>query len=143
MNLYLKYINEGYEYLYLLDCYFYDTQRKCGLYWGGYRMSNNAGHPAGIGRMLSKNLMDKLEWKPWYDVKLSGRLDEAMNQKMAEIRPKARSIHCLSEGVFALDIKSKVNMTQFDLWDNTVTFNGKFLFNKLPEEEATRIYKGN
>jgi GT2 family glycosyltransferase len=142
MKLYLKYLDEGYEYLYLLDCYFYDIKRKCGLYWGGYRMSNNHGHPAGIGRVLTKDLMKKMEFQPWYDVKMSGLLDQAMNEKMAQLRPKARAIHCLSEGVFALDIKSDENMTQFDLWDNTVTFNGKFLYNKLPQEEADKIYHG-
>lgn len=61
---------------------------------------------------------------------------------MAELKPKAKAIHCLSEGVFILDIKGDENMTQFDLWDNTTTFNGKFLYNKLPHDEADKIYKG-
>ena len=64
------------------------------------------------------------------------------SKKMAQIKPKARGIHCLSEGVFMLDIKSDENMTQFDLWDNTCTFNGNFIYNKLPKEEADKIYKG-
>ena len=142
MELYLKYIKEGYEYIYLLDCYFYHTGLKMGLYWGGYRMKHNAGHPLGAGRVLSKELMEKMDFQPWYDVKMSGLLDQAMNEKIAQIKPKARAIHCLSEGVFILDIKSEVNMTKFDLWDNTTTFNGKFLYNKLPFEEADKIYKG-
>ena len=142
MKLYLKYIEQGYDYIYLLDCYFYDIQRKCGLYWGGYRMKHNYAHPLGAGRLLSKSLMEKLNYQCWHDVKLSGLLDQAMNEKMVQIRPKSRAIHCLSEGVFILDIKSEENMTKFDLWDNTVTFDGKYLYHKLPHEEADKIYKG-
>jgi hypothetical protein len=142
MHLYLKYIKEGYDYLYLLDCYFFDIKSKCGMYWGGYRMETNHLHPLGAGRLLSHSLMKKLDFQCWYDVELSGQLDKAMNEKLALIRPKARSIHCLTEGVFMLDIKSDENMTEFDLWDNTTTFNGSFIYNKLPKEEADKIYKG-
>lgn len=147
MHVYLKYLKEGYEYLYLLDCYFFDVVSKCGLYWGGYRMEHNSQHPLGAGRLLSHNIMKQLSFRCWHDVKMSGVLDQAMNEKMAQIRPKARGIHCLSEGVFMLDIKSDENMTPMlvngNFWDNTCTFNGKdMLYNKLPHDEADKIYKG-
>jgi len=143
MEEYGKYMDEGIDYVYLTDCYFYDIESKKALYWGGYR-GQYRGYAAGIGRLLSRRLMEQLNWLPWYDEKYSDLLDTAMDLQLQKITHTAQAISLKEEKLFAVDVKSPVNMTPFELWDNCKFVHAKdMLFYNLPTHVANEIYESN
>jgi hypothetical protein len=115
---YLEYIENGYDFIGVLDWYFYDTATHRALYWGGYADSR-AGATCGAGRVLSKWLLDKWDWRIWEN-KHSHVLDNSMEEKL-ELTPHRHKTFRLKDlNLFALDIKSSTNMTPFKRWDNSV-----------------------
>lgn len=140
-DLYLDSIDRGIDYTYLMDGFFYDTTTKRSLYWGGYR-DRRKGDSLGAGRLLSKRLLDKLDWQMWYDVKLSGMLDSAMDEKMKLIKYTEKAIWLKNNDCMLLDIKSSTNMTKFALWDNSVYIPNELIINRLPKFEANKILNG-
>jgi hypothetical protein len=140
MDYYIVQMRKGIDYIYLLDCYFFDTVTKKGLYWAGYRKPHNIGVPAGIGRVISKRILNSLNWICWplgYDKILDTGFDRALKRlSYSEHGILLREINC-----FALDIKSSTNMTPFDKWDNSSFVDGRdILFNNLPKHLAEMIY---
>lgn len=145
METYLHHCARGVDYTYLLDCYFFDTVTKKGLYWGGYRANFNKGYPLGMGRMISARMLNLLNWVCWpdgYDKVLDTGFDKqvkALQGYRGGIR--MQGINLKDSNLFALDIKSSTNMTPFAPWDNTHLVDGKtMLFNNLPEQLAKTIY---
>lgn len=140
MEKYYSLMQHGIDYAYLMDCYFFDTSSKRGLYWGGYTKSFNKGKPAGIGRLISCKVLDLIKWDCWptgYD----RILDTGFDKLMERINCSKQAIWLKKEKLFALDIKSSTNMTPFDKWDNSFYVDGeRLLFDNLPETLATIIY---
>jgi hypothetical protein len=140
MEKYYAAMKQGIDYTYLMDCYFFDTVSKKGLYWGGYTKSFNKGLPLGMGRLISARVLNLLMWNLWtpgYD-KI---LDTAFDKQMARTRCSRMELYMKRENVFGLDIKSSVNMTKFTQWDNSQYIDGKkLLFDNLPNHLATLIY---
>jgi hypothetical protein len=141
MEKYYVLMQRGIDYSYLTDCYFFDTTSKRGLYWGGYTKNFNRGKAAGIGRLISSNFLNKINWICWppgYDRVLDTGFDkqvERFNISKAEINLKR-------DKLFAIDIKSSTNMTPFEKWDNSFFVDGKqLLFNNLPNNLAQLIYE--
>lgn len=117
MKVYESYMRSGVDYIAVTDFYFYDLVSKKAAYWGGYT-DKRKGHTAGAGRLISRRLMDKWNWRPW-EVKDSKVLDNSMQNKL-KTTPHTEAIFSLKEkNVFAIDIKSETNMTPFQLWENT------------------------
>jgi len=93
------------------DCYFYSpTHKKLG-YWDGYRNARK-GETIGMGRTLSKKLIYKLKLTPWFHGINKG-LDGSMMSQVLRHRPKIISLSQKKENIFAVDIKSKGNITSF------------------------------
>lgn len=140
MEKYLVSMQQGIDYTYLMDCYFFDVVSKRGLYWGGYTKSFNKGLPLGMGRLISARALNQLKWICWppgYD----RILDTAFDKQMKVARCSRSELYMKREKVFGLDIKSAVNMTKFAQWDNAQFMDGKkLLFDNLPEHLATMIY---
>lgn len=140
MKRYLQLMDEDCEYVYLLDCYFFDTVSKRGLYWGGYQTHRNKGFAAGIGKLLSRRLMEKIGWLCFpngYD----RVLDTGFEARVSAAKPEKVSIRLKAENLFALDIKSSTNMTPFAMWDNTTLIDGKkMLDDNLPKHLVEMIY---
>lgn len=114
---YIEFIKQGYDYIGVLDWYFYDTVTGKSLYWGGYRDERRKGHTCGAGRVLSASLLNQWNWKPW-EIKDSRVLDNSMQTKL-KVTPHSIKTFSLKEfNLFALDIKSSCNMTPFAIWDN-------------------------
>jgi len=141
MEKYFELIQRGVDYAYLTDCYFFDTRTKRGLYWGGYVRNFNRGKGAGIGRLISKNVLDRINWICWppgYD----RILDTAFDKQIEKINCSKVEINLKRDKVFALDIKSSTNMTPFELWENSSFTDGhKILFENLPNHLAKLIYE--
>ncbi len=139
MERYYVIMQKGIEYAYLTDCYFFDTVTKKGLYWGGYIAKFNRGKGAGIGRLISKSALDKINWICWppgYD----RVLDTGFDKQIDRLRISKVEINLRREKLFALDIKSSTNMTPFNKWENSDFVDGrKLLIDNLPDELATLI----
>lgn len=139
-DLYLDSADEGIDYTYLMDGYFFDVRSKRALYWGGY-IDKRKGDSLGAGRFLSKRLLDKLDWQMWYDVKLSGMLDSAMDEKMKEIEYTSKEIWLKKNDAILLDIKSSTNMTVFNRWQNSNYIDRSYFNDKFPSLELIKIYE--
>lgn len=121
---------QGIDFTAVLDFYFYHLPSKRSIYWGGYRENWRKGHSCGAGRMLSAKLLDKWNWKPW-EVKHSHILDNSIEDKL-KATPHTSNIFSIKEkGLYAMDIKSEVNMTPFDAWDNSYGIDSKILEEKF------------
>lgn len=66
------------------DFYLLDIQTKTGLvracYWAGYD-NERYGESIGIGRMLSRRILDKIDWSP-FDPRLDKNMDYSMVQRV-------------------------------------------------------------
>lgn len=105
----VKYLLErGADYIFLPALYFYDLQSG--------RMHYCLAERLGLGRVLSRRLLDMLEWKPWPDG-LNRGLDGAMWEKIQQLKDvkivKLDMKACSKLGIAAMDIKGAGN----NLWD--------------------------
>lgn len=140
MERYYEEMQRGTDYVYLTDCFFFDTSTKKGLYWGGYIQKFNKGKGAGIGRLISTKLLGAINWVCWPDG-FDSVLDTGFDKQVDRISCSKKAINVGAEKLFALDIKSPENMTPFRLWENSKYIDGKnLLFNNLPEHLAQMIY---
>lgn len=66
------------------DCYLLDINYRKKIYrachWPGY-ICERKGEPIGIGRLLSADIMDKMNWEPFLD-RMDGSLDFVMMRKI-------------------------------------------------------------
>ena len=100
-----------------LDTYFIDHHKRKGLraiHWPGYTQSRK-GETIGIGRLLSRTILEKLAWKP-FDGKLNNSLDYSMVQKVASTGGQATA--CYSDDIAALSISC-------DQWENKHRFDNE------------------
>ncbi len=134
LDAYINAYREGYDYIYLTDGYFCDVHTKKYLYWAGYNQDVNRGHALGAGRVLSKRILENMEWKVWQtgfdrvaDTGMDGRLRIAEPYKKLELR-------CENTDYLILDLKSEVNMTPFEQWPNSKFISEDIIKQKLSEK---------
>jgi hypothetical protein len=127
---YIKQIRKGYDFIGVLDFYFYDLVSKSALYWGGYR-DERKGHTCGAGRCISARLMDEWDWLPWA-VQHSDFLDNTMEARIKRMPFHTHTFSVKEHGLFGLDIKSSTNMTPFALWDNTSYIDAQIIKEQFP-----------
>jgi hypothetical protein len=144
MEKYYEEMQKGTDYVYVKDWYFFDLKTRKGLYWAGYDKKVNRGHACGAGRLLSKRIVEALEYKPWYDNKLCNLLDTGFDRRYRGVRylnPVECGFFMRDFDCFGLDIKTSTNMTPFAKWDNSKYIDGKkMLFDNLPKALAKKIY---
>jgi hypothetical protein len=124
LEVYYSYMIKNIDYVAVLDWYFYDTQTKAFTYWGGYTDTPRIGHTCGAGRLISSNLLNKWGWAVWEN-KHSTILDDSMQNKLKTTPHTSEVFRLKDKNVFAFDVKSAVNMTPFELWENTNFVKGK------------------
>jgi hypothetical protein len=108
LPIYKRYTDEGFDYLGWKDFYLIDTIRKKMKYWEGYQ-NRRIGESVGAGRMFSKNLLEKLKYKPWDDNKNIG-LDGSLTKKLAQISYTSVVMSAKNNQVVMADLKSDVNL---------------------------------
>lgn len=106
---YLAHMTKGVDVIGILDMYVYYVKNKKLYYWGGYGKIRS-GEPIGLARCISRNVLNKLNWKLWDD-KLNKSLDFSMWQKIKGY--KRQTINLNISGTFAVDIKGAISMTAF------------------------------
>lgn len=131
---YIKHIRTGYDFIGVLDFYFYDTVSKKAMYWGGYR-DGRKGHTCGAGRLISARLMNDWDWLPWV-VQDSLYLDNTMQNRLKNTPFHTKTFSLKDEGLFGLDIKSSTNMTPFEKWDNA-----SFIDSLVIEKQFAHLFK--
>ncbi|RZD36954.1 MAG: hypothetical protein CXT75_05750 [Methanobacteriota archaeon] len=169
LKFYDKKLKKGYMMLGIKDFYIYDAERRKLAYWRGYGKLNDAhrmNETIGLARCLSKPLLDKLNFNIWNDLNISRNLDGAMTTRLKEV-----GIYPVSEAKmpyinlenrlygaghlgykleeikgFAIDIKTKTNVTSFDRYlardpDSIEYLDGDSLDSKLNEDIIIKIVK--
>lgn len=129
-------LREGLVCMGLKTAYFFDTVSKQLFLWKGYDRLKNVkrfGETVGLGRCLSRILLDKLNFNVWKNIKIDSALDRVMSTKLLGLGLQPLDYenlilvqaddryfklgHCgfdLNDiNVFAFDIKTEVNITPF------------------------------
>jgi hypothetical protein len=128
---YIDIINaEHFDFVGVLDFYFIDVISKRSLYWGGYREKYRIGYTCGAGRMISKALVEHYDYNI-FECDKRGNLDHSMQEKIDGYAGKNKTFYLKDFDLYAIDIKSEVNMTPFEFWDNTTEIDSKIIKQKF------------
>jgi len=100
------------DYFGLLDLWFWDLPTGRFGHWGGFANSRR-GEPIGLGRCLSRDLLDRLGWRLW-EPRRKEALDRNATATIARAKPRSAAIRCTDHGISAIDIKTPANMWSFD-----------------------------
>lgn len=100
-----------------LDWFFYDLPSGRAVHWRGYT-GDRRGKLCGAGRMLSRSLLDRLEWQPWQAQVDGEGMDGTMMKRLAQVGLYTNKA-IQTNGELAVDIKSEVSITPFALWRNS------------------------
>lgn len=75
------------------DCYFLDigVKEMRAVHWPGYTRSDRAGESIGIGRLLSRRILDSVDWMP-FDPRKDNSLDHSMQQNVLAAGGKLRLV---------------------------------------------------
>jgi len=88
------------------------------IYWGGYAQGKRIGEPIGACKMLSREIMDKIEWKPFNDNERQP--DEHTTEiKLNKIGVKVHTVRTSETKGTSIDLKSEANISKFTLWNNS------------------------
>lgn len=89
---YIQFLNEGVLFAGLTDSYFFDLQSTELIHWKGYGgkikdngMPKRLGETIGACRLLSKKLLEILDYSLWKDVKVDKYLENHVTHKLNEI----------------------------------------------------------
>lgn len=127
------------DYIYPLDWYFFDAKTKKGLYWAGYDKPFNKGIACGAGRALSYRAMSRLNFKPWIEG-FDSVLDTGFDKQIRKLRLVGFGFKLKDMNLFALDVKTKNNMTKFAVWDNSFPLDGRRMLQQYMPNHFKKIY---
>ena len=99
---YYESLKNEYDYAGLLDFYFTDFQQT--KYCPGFQ-HNRKGEPHGAGRMISKGIVEQLDFQLW-DYDLNSGLDASMTRRLHAIKKKEHFFSCKELGEIAMDLKT-------------------------------------
>jgi len=129
-------LREGLVCMGLKNAYFFNAITQQLFLWKGYDSSDvrRFGETTGLGRCLSRILLDKLNFSVWKDIKINSTLDKVMSQRLLNLglypldyenlilvqvddKKYIKVGHCsfdlTSINAFSIDIKTEVNITPF------------------------------
>jgi hypothetical protein len=113
-------LRAGYALLGILDMYLFDLENLRTCYWPGYGpKGGRQGESLGLGRCISRPLLDQVNWTLWDDA-LNRRLDGSMIEHLAPhllASPERFPLGTFSireHGISAIDVKSDINLWSFD-----------------------------
>jgi hypothetical protein len=112
-KLYIELIKNGYDFCGITDIYFL-TKDKLG-YWSGYpKTSSRYREPIGPGKLYSRALMEKLNWRPWGNENWDRKLDTLVTRNLSKLVYKTTSTTCEKLGGYFIDIKTNVNISDIN-----------------------------
>lgn len=130
-NMWTYYNNFEGERLCLSDLYFYDTVSKKAIYWRGYQNKQRLGHPIGAHQIHRRDVLEKMNWKPFNDNAMGNEADTHTKCIALGIQTTCVKMH--ETGGIGIDIKSKDSYSKFRLWPNSVPYAVEKLVEKSSE----------
>jgi hypothetical protein len=130
LNVYIELMKQGYDFIGVTDFYFYNLPTKEALYWGGYIQDYSKGITLGAGRVLSRRFVEYYDWNI-FEEKDSRHLDHSMDRKLETYPGLSCLFSVKNHRVWGMDIKSELNMTPFEHWENTQVIDSKLITNKF------------
>jgi hypothetical protein len=126
---YNKKMKENYDQIGIIDLFVFDVPSDKLFYWGGYNeKSGRKGETVGLGRCLSKSLVEKLEYNLW-EPGLNKGLDASMQKKIIKLPDiKSITLELKNNFGFACDIKNNTNITPLDTFKHAVIELDRSLF---------------
>lgn len=110
---YIDLIKNGFDFCGVTDIYFL-TKDRLG-YWGGYpNTSGRFGEPVGPGKLYSKSLMDRLNWRPWGNENWDRKLDTLVTKNLSKLSYKGSLVTCEQLKGYFIDIKTSVNISDIN-----------------------------
>jgi len=107
-------------------CHFMDIQSKIRLVnWNGY-IGERSNETIGIGRLLGRDVLEKIHWKPFHDDKNSS-LDRSMKDKCAQV-----GVH----DFMVRDERLKAVSISTSMWENKHKFDQHWN-NLLPSDKIS------
>lgn len=108
---YIKSLENGIDFLGFKDVYFL-TKDNLG-FWGGYeKTTSRYGEPIGPGKLYSKKLLDKLNWRPWGNESKDRGLDSLCWKELSKINDVKKTIKsCKDINGHIIDIKTETNIS--------------------------------
>lgn len=100
------------------NIYFHDTVKSKTWLWPGYQTDRRKDEPAGAGRVIRADLLDKIDWKLWH-----GPYSEDA-QSWHNIKAKMQAplfLDCTKPGFTFVDVKDKESSTKINQF-NYLTF---------------------
>jgi len=108
----------------LSDIYFYQAKTARTIHHLGF-LAKNVGFTIGCGRLFSKGLLDRIDWKPWGPpYRLNRGLDLTCSRYLRD-KGLSEVKHYMKDIGIMVDIKTEQNLTNMD------TFN--FNFNEVSQ----------
>ena len=149
---YIEQLKKGYLFYGFYDAFVYDVRFQGLLYFGGYgdvasKMPERLGESVGLGRMISRELLEALDFSIWKDIAVNSSLDSYMKKRLIDefmlypihegvshIAPELGGFKVGQIGgffeensLFSLGTKSDVNITDFQRFRSADIANEKKL----------------
>ena len=139
LKTYTPAMEEGFDLIGLLDCYFIDSRDLRVSYWRGYT-NHRRGESIGMARLLSRDLLMRLDWKVWQDGLKKG-LDSSMMKNINRLQHSEKMFSCKKENIRAFDIKSDINVSNIKTYTGLTTEYFEGLSKFISEDEFYGIIK--
>lgn len=108
----LNNLRHKYDVISWKDIYFYDIERKIGMYSSGYK-NNRKGEPFAPGRCISRKFIEENNGILWSNKNAKQGLDLGLWNKIKKIKNHLE-ISAIENDCIILDIKTNKNITGFE-----------------------------
>jgi len=105
---YYKLVNDCVDYAGVIDIYFQLKNKLC--YFSGMN-GNRSGEPHGVGRFLSKNILDKMNWRPFGDYPMNYGFDAVLTRNVNEFKPYTKTVYLYEIGANIVELKTRENLS--------------------------------
>jgi len=122
-----------------LDFYVFDSISKQMAYWRGYNIFR-AGETIGAGRLISRELVDKLKWKLWVDERNKG-LDRELTSLLKQNNIPTLGHNLMKNNEMLVDIKGTENLGSFEKYNTNIVNNPALFFSHYFPGFSDRILK--
>ena len=139
LDVYTDEMEKGTDLIGLLDCYFFDARVNKLNYWVGYR-NHRRGESIGMARMISKKLLDRLDWKVWHKP-LNKGLDGEMMRVFKRLPFTQAMFSCKEQNIMAVDVKTKVNVSNINTYRDLHLVDTKILSTFISDNEYDSLIK--
>jgi len=109
-------MGQGIDEIVNMDLYYYDAVSKKAVHSIGY-VNQRQGEPMAVGRVVSKRVLDGVDWRLWSDHIFRG-LDGVSRDRLKSAPHDRHEYRLKDEGLMIIDIKTPANITKFVMRPN-------------------------